>query len=156
MNVSILQYTLAPKKSGIQLKEKRENFMTSAIDSSRRSPTNCAIRFRQFCSVPTAQGFKTLRPANDTAIERIERQARHQAILIDDLLDISRFRYGKLQLKREISTCVSLYSMPMETLQNDYGAKRMKLEVNFLREPYSHPRMKRGSRRYSLTCSATR
>ena len=62
-------------------------------------------------------------------IERIERQARHQAILIDDLLDISRFRYGKLQLKREDLDLRVPVQHAVETLQNDFQAKQLKLEV---------------------------
>jgi signal transduction histidine kinase len=62
-------------------------------------------------------------------IERIERQARHQAILIDDLLDISRFRYGKLQLRREDLDLRVPVQHAIETLQNDFQAKQLKLEV---------------------------
>jgi signal transduction histidine kinase len=62
-------------------------------------------------------------------IERIERQARHQAILIDDLLDISRFRYGKLQLKREDLDLRVPVQHAIETLQNDFQAKQLRLEV---------------------------
>jgi signal transduction histidine kinase len=68
-------------------------------------------------------------------IERIERQARHQAILIDDLLDISRFRYRKLQLKRENLDLRVPISHALETLQNDYGAKRLRLEVKLPEGP---------------------
>jgi two-component system CheB/CheR fusion protein len=49
--------------------------------------------------------------------------------LIDDLLDISRFRYGKLQLKRESLDLRVPIQHATETLQNDFDAKRLKLEV---------------------------
>jgi CheY-like chemotaxis protein/two-component sensor histidine kinase len=62
-------------------------------------------------------------------IERIERQARHQAILIDDLLDISRFRYAKLQLKREDLDLRVPVQHAVETLQNDFQAKQLTLAV---------------------------
>jgi CheY-like chemotaxis protein/two-component sensor histidine kinase len=68
-------------------------------------------------------------------IERIERQARHQAILIDDLLDISRFRYGKLQLKCESLDLRVAIRHAIETLQNDFVAKRLKLEVELPERP---------------------
>ena len=82
-----------------------------------------------------AQGFKTIGPPNGSDVERIERQARHQAILIDDLLDISRFRYGKLQLKREDLDLRVPVQHAVETLQNDFQAKRLKLEVELPDEP---------------------
>ena len=63
-------------------------------------------------------------------IERIERQARHQAILIDDLLDISRFRYGKLQLKKETLDLRIPVKHAVETLQNDFQTKQLKLDVH--------------------------
>src|ERR1700731_3677150 len=63
-------------------------------------------------------------------IGRIERQAHHQAILIDDLLDISRFRYGKLQLQREDLDLRIPVQHALETLQNDFAAKRLTLEVD--------------------------
>jgi CheY-like chemotaxis protein len=68
-------------------------------------------------------------------IERIERQARHQAILIDDLLGISRFRYGKLQLKCESLDLRVAIRHSIETLQNDFVAKRLKLEVELPERP---------------------
>jgi CheY-like chemotaxis protein/two-component sensor histidine kinase len=55
--------------------------------------------------------------------------------LIDDLLDISRFRYGKLQLTREnLDLRVSLQHA-VETLQNDFAAKRLKMEVELPQQP---------------------
>jgi CheY-like chemotaxis protein len=49
--------------------------------------------------------------------------------LIDDLLDISRFRYGKLQLNREKLDLRVPVQHAVETLQNDFQAKQVKLEV---------------------------
>ena len=71
----------------------------------------------------------------EKAMERIERQARHQAILIDDLLDISRFRYGKLQLKREDLDLRVPVQQAVETFQSDFQAKQLKIEVELPEGP---------------------
>jgi len=71
----------------------------------------------------------------EKAIERIERQARHQAILIDDLLEMSRFRYGKLQLKREDLDLRVSVQQTVETFQSDFHAKQLKIEVELPEGP---------------------
>lgn len=75
------------------------------------------------------KGSKSVDPLMPHAVQRIEWQVRHQAILIDDLLDISRFRYGKLQLRRENLDLHAPVQDVVETLQGDFAAKRVKLEV---------------------------
>jgi CheY-like chemotaxis protein/two-component sensor histidine kinase len=58
-----------------------------------------------------------------------------RAILIDDLLDLSRFRYGKLQLRRENLDLRVPLRHAVETLQNDFKAKRLNLEVELPERP---------------------
>jgi CheY-like chemotaxis protein/two-component sensor histidine kinase len=50
--------------------------------------------------------------------------------LIDDLLDISRFRYGKFQLNRETLDLRIPLQHAIETFQGDFGAKQLKLEIH--------------------------
>lgn len=136
MNVSILQYTLAAEQErnsaqgeARELHDQRDRFLATLSHELRNQVSPILLG---------TQLLKDLKPSDQrmaTAIERIERQARHQAILIDDLLDISRFRYGKLQLKRENLDLRVPVSHAVETLQNDYGAKRLKLEVKLPEGP---------------------
>jgi CheY-like chemotaxis protein len=69
------------------------------------------------------------------AVEGIERQARHQAILINDLLDIGRFRYGKLQLERHKLDLRVPVRHAVETFQGDFPAKQLKIEVELPERP---------------------
>jgi signal transduction histidine kinase len=130
MNVSILQYTLAAEEErnvaqgeARELHGQRDRFLATLSHELRNQVSPILLG---------AQLLKDLKPADQrmvATIERIERQARHQAILIDDLLDISRFRYGKLQLKREALDLRVPIRHAVENLQNDYVARRLKLEV---------------------------
>jgi signal transduction histidine kinase/CheY-like chemotaxis protein len=130
MNISVSQYTLmaegertSAQGEARELHDQRDRFLATLSHELRNQVSPILLG---------AQLLKDLKPSDRrmvATIERIERQARHQAILIDDLLDISRFRYGKLQLKREDLDLRVPIQHAIETLQNDFQAKRLKLEV---------------------------
>jgi signal transduction histidine kinase len=131
MNVSILQYTLGAEEErnsargeAKELHGQRDRFLATLSHELRNqvSPILLGVEL-----------LKQLKPADErrtVVMDRIERQARHQAILIDDLLDISRFRYGKLDLKRENLDLRIPVQHAVETLQNEFVAKRLRLEVD--------------------------
>jgi signal transduction histidine kinase/CheY-like chemotaxis protein len=135
-NISVAQYTLiaegernSAQGEARELHEQRDRFLATLSHELRNQVSPILLG---------AQLLKDLKPSDRrmvATIERIERQARHQAILIDDLLDISRFRYGKLQLKREDLDLRVPVQHAIETLQNDFQAKRLKLEVELPDEP---------------------
>ena len=97
MNASVLQYTLAAEGErntaqgeAKELHDQRDRFLATLSHELRNQVSPILLG---------AQLLKDLKLSDHrmrTVVERIERQARHQSILIDDLLDISRFRYGKL------------------------------------------------------------
>jgi signal transduction histidine kinase/CheY-like chemotaxis protein len=136
MNVSILQYTLAAEEErnsaqdeARELHEQRDRFLVTLSHELRNQVSPILLG---------VQLLKDLKPADQrmqAAVERIERQARHQAILIDDLLGMSRFRYGKLQLKRENLDLRIPVQHALETFQGDFAAKRLKLEVQLPDQP---------------------
>ena len=68
-------------------------------------------------------------------LDAIERNARLQARLIDDLLDVSRIVSGKLQLEREPVNLVSVVEMAIETVRADARARSITLETDFPDEP---------------------
>jgi signal transduction histidine kinase/CheY-like chemotaxis protein len=131
MNVSILQYTLGAEEErnsargeAKELHGQRDRFLATLSHELRNQVSPILLG---------AQLLKQLKPSDErrtAVIDRIERQARHQAILIDDLLDISRFRYGKLDLKRENIDLRVPVQHAAETLQNEFVAKRLKLELD--------------------------
>ncbi len=67
-----------------------------------------------------------------TAVETIERSAKTQADLIDDLLDLSRVVTGKLTLQREVVDVGAAVAGAVQTLQLAAQARAIAIEV---REP---------------------
>ena len=63
------------------------------------------------------------------AIEIIERNARSQARLIDDLLDVSRIITGNLQLDLRPVSLISIVEAASDTLSPSAQAKNIKLEL---------------------------
>ena len=66
----------------------------------------------------------------DRAIEIIERNARSQAQLIEDLLDVSRIMSGKLALDSRLIDIVSVVAAAVETVRPAAQARSINLEVN--------------------------
>jgi signal transduction histidine kinase len=67
--------------------------------------------------------------ARAQALDTIERNARLQARLIDDLLDISRIVSGKLQLEYEPTDLNAIVESAAETVRSSAAARGINLEV---------------------------
>jgi signal transduction histidine kinase len=136
MNASVLQFILAAEEErnsaqgeARELHQQRDRFLATLSHELRNQVSPILLGTRL---------LKDLKPADrrmEQTIERIERQARHQAILIDDLLEMSRFRYGKLQLKREDLDLRVSVQQTVETFQSDFQAKQLKIEVELPEGP---------------------
>jgi signal transduction histidine kinase len=63
------------------------------------------------------------------ALEIVERNAQHQAHLIEDVLDVSRFSAGTLQISRGEQSCTALLREAIESLQPALTAKGLHLEM---------------------------
>jgi signal transduction histidine kinase len=136
INVSVAQYTQAAEEErnsaqgeAQDLRAQRDRFLVTLSHELRNQVSPILL---------STQLVKQLQPADsriEKAVERIERQARHQAILIDDLLDMSRFRYGKLRLKRQIADLRDCVRHALETFQTDFEAKRLKIQVELPERP---------------------
>jgi PAS domain S-box-containing protein len=70
----------------------------------------------------------------DRALETIERNARSQARLIDDLLDVSRIITGNLRLDISPINLVSIVKAAKDALSPTAEAKRITLQTEFDRE----------------------
>src|SRR5262249_41161619 len=65
-----------------------------------------------------------------TALETIERSARTQATIIDDLLDLSRAVTGKFTLRQEQVDVHTVVDGAIATLRLAAEARRVKVQVN--------------------------
>lgn len=63
------------------------------------------------------------------ALETIERNARSQSQLIDDLLDVSRIITGKLQIEPRTVDMCAVVEGAIEAVQPSFDAKKIKLET---------------------------
>ncbi|MCW7538064.1 ATP-binding protein [Aquabacterium sp. A7-Y] len=69
------------------------------------------------------------------AIDVIDRQATHMALLLDDLLDVARISRGRLELRMEPVALSSVVASAVETAQPLIEAKRHRLSVTLPAEP---------------------
>jgi CheY-like chemotaxis protein len=65
----------------------------------------------------------------------IERQVRHAARLIDDLLDVARITHGTIELRKEPVTLAAVVAHAVETVRPVIDSRRLQLTVAFPAEP---------------------
>ena len=64
-------------------------------------------------------------------LDAIERNARTQARIIADILDVSRINSGKLRIDRELSNPVELITSAIASLQRSIDEKKLTIETSF-------------------------
>jgi PAS domain S-box-containing protein len=65
----------------------------------------------------------------------IARQVQHMALLLDDLLDVSRITRGRLELKREVVSIESLINAALETARPLIESRQHQLTLDVPKEP---------------------
>ena len=101
----------------------RDEFL-AVLSHELRTPLNAVLGWTRILrSRPT-------RDQLDHAISVIERNARAQARLIDDLLDLSRIITGKIRLHVEPVDVARIAAESIETVTPAADAKRIRLEVD--------------------------
>jgi signal transduction histidine kinase/CheY-like chemotaxis protein len=65
----------------------------------------------------------------------IERQVGHMAMLLDDLLDVSRITRGKLELRRQPTPLSEIAELALETMRPQFEARRQPLRVDLPATP---------------------
>jgi signal transduction histidine kinase/CheY-like chemotaxis protein len=100
----------------------KEDFLAT-LSHELRTPLNALLGWMHILKMPTAD-----EPTRKRALESIERNARAQAILINDLLDVSRAMRGKLRVE---STPVDLSAVILDAIDSIRPAVRARdLDVN--------------------------
>lgn len=100
------------------------------ISHEIRSPLNAILGWSQMLR----QGSLD-KAATTNALESIERNARAQAQLVSDLLDISRVITGKLRINARPVDITNSLESALESIRPAAEAKQIKIEVE--REPYA-------------------
>jgi signal transduction histidine kinase/ActR/RegA family two-component response regulator len=96
----------------------------AALSHELRTPLNAILGWLQIL-LKTPAGPEQAR----RALESIERNARAQARLIEDLLDISRIVSGKFHFKSEIVELVGVVESAIESVRPAANARRIEMAV---------------------------
>jgi signal transduction histidine kinase len=100
----------------------KEDFLAT-LSHELRTPLNALLGWMHVLKMPTADNATRTR-----ALESIERNARAQAVLINDLLDVSRATSGKMRVE---SRLVDLPAVVLEAIEAMRPAARARdIEVN--------------------------
>lgn len=99
----------------------------SMVSHELRNPLTAILGYTQLLHTPKLKEVTVVR-----AIKTIERSARLQAQLIDDLLDITRITSGKLHLNMYPVELVFLIEAAIDTVQLTAEAKSIQIERQFV------------------------
>ncbi|MGE3512157.1 MAG: MASE1 domain-containing protein [Vicinamibacterales bacterium] len=106
----------------------KDEFLAT-LSHELRTPLNAVLGWAHMLREGTLQD-----PMRRRALESIERNARAQAQLVEDLLDVSRIVAGKLQLKTEAVDLASVIAHAVDTVHAGVTAKRLTLQVHVPRD----------------------
>jgi PAS domain S-box-containing protein len=117
-----------------QLRESEENLrranqmkddFLATVSHELRTPLNAVLGWAQMLR------SGTLRPdMTERALEALERNARAQAQLVDDLLDVSRIISGKLQIRSGPVNLAAVIASALDTLRPAANSKGVSLQVS--------------------------
>jgi signal transduction histidine kinase len=112
-----------------ELHDQRDRFLVTLSHELRNqiSPILLAVQLLKDLNVSD--------PRVQQAVSRIERQARYQSALIDDLLDINRLRHGKMKLRLERLDLREAVQRALETFETDFQSKPLRLELELPGQP---------------------
>jgi signal transduction histidine kinase len=108
----------------------KDDFL-AALSHELRTPLNAIIGW-----VELIQKMEMDAAARDRALEVIERNARSQAALIEDLLDVSRITKGQVQLRAEQVYLPAVVGAAIDTVGPSASAKDIALESSVTGEAY--------------------
>jgi PAS domain S-box-containing protein len=103
----------------------RDEFLAT-ISHELRTPLNAILGWASLL-----KGGRLAPGKSHEAIEIIERNARAQVRLVDDLLDVSRVITGKLQLDVRPVSVVPLVETVLESLRPSFAAKDIAIETDW-------------------------
>ncbi len=104
----------------------------STLSHELRTPLNPILGWTKML-----QGQKLSPDQVTQALETIERNVKHQARLVDDLLDVSRVIQGKLQLNSQPVDLVLILTNAIQTVQFAAQAKFIELKFDDLKPIYT-------------------
>ena len=129
----------------------KDEFLAT-LSHELRTPLNAILGWAQMLPHAAPQRPSELRQG----LETIERNARVQTQLIEDLLDMSRITSGKLRLDVQPVAPDVVIEAAVESVPPAADAKGIRLETCSTRRPARSPATRAGSSRSCGTCCPTR
>jgi signal transduction histidine kinase/ActR/RegA family two-component response regulator len=117
---------LARERDANRLKDE----FLATLSHELRTPLNAVLGWTRVLRTTPAEGA-----TRERALESIERNARAQARLIEDLLEISRIVTGKLRLQMQHVDLAAIVDAAVEVMQPAAAAKRIALDVAVATRP---------------------
>src|SRR3989454_3961729 len=124
----------------------KDQFLAN-VSHELRTPLNSVIGFSDLLLTDEAGGA-ALPPMHRDSPETIARNGRHLLQLINELLDISKIAAGRMDLRREPLVLEGLVREAADTVRAQLDARRHRLVIDALPEPYTvladHIRVRQG------------
>ncbi|WP_157271366.1 CheR family methyltransferase [Azohydromonas aeria] len=128
---ALLQRTAAGRAEAVAASELKDEFM-AVLSHELKNPLNLIqLSAELLLRTPEARAL----PAVVRVAETIRRTVRSQAQIIDDLLDLSRLRTGKLALHRTGTDAATLVRGIAEALQEEAAQRQVQLVLALAEEP---------------------
>ena len=141
----------AARAEAERMSELKDEFLAT-LSHELRTPLSAILGWAQVIAAPPDGGAEELRGP----CEVIERNARAQTQLIEDLLDMSRITSGKVRLDVQPVEPAAFIEAALETVRPAAEAKRIRLETGARPEGRARSRaIPGGCSRWSGTCSPT-
>ncbi|HEX9670134.1 MAG TPA: MEDS domain-containing protein [Thermoanaerobaculia bacterium] len=121
---------LAEHRAALARAERRQEEFLAMLAHELRNPLGTISNALQVLRLSGAEGDPTRR----RALEIAERQVRHQAALVDDLLEVQRVTRGEIELHREPLELVELVRATVERERPALEAAGLTLAVDLPRE----------------------
>ncbi len=116
-----LTIEIAERKRAEYLKDE----FLAAVSHELRTPLNAILGWLQILRTTEGDGERLKR-----ALESLERNARSQARVIEDLLDVSRMVTGKLQVKMDVVDLCAVLAAAMDAIKPTATAKSLQLVLD--------------------------
>jgi signal transduction histidine kinase/ActR/RegA family two-component response regulator len=117
-----LTVEIAERKRAEYLKDQ----FLGTVSHELRTPLNAIMGWLQIIRTTKPTGQRLAR-----ALENLERNARSQARLIEDLLDVSRMAIGHLRVSLDVVDLRAVLTSAIDTVKPTAMAKSLRLEVQF-------------------------
>jgi signal transduction histidine kinase/ActR/RegA family two-component response regulator len=124
-NMRLLEFEIRARAAAEESNRLKDEFLAT-LSHELRTPLTAILGWSRMLTTRTLD-----ERARQTAIETIERNARAQQQIVEDILDVSRIIKGQLRLEPEPVDMCAVVDAAIETVRPAAGAKRLRLEKEF-------------------------